>query len=367
MKRRLPKLLLALALLVAAGLLLHEDAARRAEARDRELAERLVGPLLPGVPDTGKPLWSVALFGENLKPLSIQGGTHATLGADLVRQTAPPPSDNSFQEQSTWFVGVGTPTESRLFESLRTDPDARAAWESVSGRAFLVVEGTVTNLLPDNVRERSIFPLKSDGAGLRERLVSALDAESARADVSFAEERLTAGVAIVLSNGTLDEKPGRFRRAVGWCCNRLAFLPLDSLAEWAAEERTRPSDPVFPVECQVLSLLVEEGQAAPCLMHRSVSETLRQLALSVDASAPLAASLRALLAKHRPEALGRRRDPKEALMARQSAVVTVVFPDRIEERTIPLADTRLRAFLLDLLRLLADPPPVTPSTSPTDP
>ena len=87
----------------------------------------------------------------------------------------------------------------------------------------------------------------------------------------------------------------------------------------------------------------------------------------MDASAPLAASLRALLAKHRPEALGRRRDPKEALMARQSAVVTVVFPDRIEERTIPLADTRLRAFLLDLLRLLADPPPVTPSTSPTDP
>ena len=54
-------------------------------------------------------------------------------------------------------------------------------------------------------------------------------------------------------------------------------------------------------------------------------------------------------------------------MARQSAVVTVVFPDRIEERTIPLADARLRAFLLDLLRLLADPPPVTPSTSPTDP
>ncbi len=357
--KRLPRLLLLLALLVAAGWLVNEYAERRAEARDRELAERLVGPLLPGVPDTGKPLWSVALFGENLKPLSIQGGTHATLGADLVRQTPPP--DDSFQVASTWFVGVGTPTESRLFESLRTDPDTRAAGESPSapGRAFLVVEGTATNLLPDNVRERSIVPLKSDGAGLRERLVSALDAESARADVSSAEERLTAGVAIVLSNGTLDEEPGRFRRSVGWCCDRLAFLPLDSLAEWAAEERTRPSDPVFPVECQILSLLVEEGQAAPCLMHRSVSETLRQLALSVDASEPLATSLQALLAKHRPEALGRRHDPKEAPMAQQSAVVTVVFPDRIEARTIPLADARLRAFLLDLLRLLTDPPPAS--------
>jgi hypothetical protein len=361
MKRRLPKLLLVLVLLAAGGFALHALHAHRAETRDRELAQLLAGPLLPGVPDTGKPLWNVTLFGagEDLKPLQIQGFARDTLGADLVRQTPPP--DDSFRVLTSWLVGVGTPTESRLFESLRADPDARAAWESVAGRAFLVVEGTAANLLPDNVRERSIFPLKSDGTGLRERLVSALDAESARADVSFAEERLTAGVIIVLSNGPLDEEPGRFRRAVGWCCDRLAFLPLDSLAEWAAEERTQPSDPVFPVECQILSLLIEEGQASPSRMNQSVSETLRQLALTMDASAPLAASLRALLAKHRPEALGLRHAPKEAPMVQQSAVVTVVFPDRFEKRTVPLADTRLRAFLLDLLRLLAAPPPASPT------
>ena len=103
------KLLLLAVILVAAGWLVNEYAERRAEARDRELAERLVGPLLPGVPDTGKPLWSVALFGENLKPLSIQGGTHATLGADLVRQTAPPPSDNSSHQRTahTDHPGLG--------------------------------------------------------------------------------------------------------------------------------------------------------------------------------------------------------------------------------------------------------------------
>ncbi|MBQ3810895.1 MAG: hypothetical protein II839_08785 [Kiritimatiellae bacterium] len=360
MKRRLPKLLLTLALLVAAGWLVNEYAERRAEARDRELAERLVGPLLPGVPDTGGPLWNVSLVYGAPEPCNIQGIARATLGADLVRLTAPPPSDGSFRTSSIWLVGVGTPTESRLFESLLADPDARAACESpgISGRAFLVVDGMATNFLPDNVRERGIVPLKADGAGLRERLVSALDAESARADVSFAEERLTAGVIIVLSNGTLDEKPGRFRRAVGWCCKRLDFLPLDSLADWAAEERTRPSDPAFPLKSQILSLNVQEGQAAPCRMHQSGNKHLGQLVLFVDASVPLAASLRALLAKHRPENLGCPYDPKESV-SQQSAVVTVVFPDRFEKRTVPLADTRLRAFLLDLLRLLAAPPPAS--------
>ena len=53
MKRPLLLLLILLALLVAAGgIALH---ARRAAARDRdrELAQLLAGPLLPGVPDAG--------------------------------------------------------------------------------------------------------------------------------------------------------------------------------------------------------------------------------------------------------------------------------------------------------------------------
>lgn len=353
MKRPLLLLLILLALLAAAGgIALH---ARRAAARDRELSERLLGPLLPGVPDAGKPLWNVMLWGKGLEILFISGTARATLGADLVRQTTPP---DGRPFRYTWLVGVGTPTESRLFESLLDDPDARAAWESapVSGRAFLVVNGTATNLFPDNVRERGFVPLKSDGAGLRERLLSVLDAESARADVSFAEERLTAGVIIVLSNWTLEEKPGRFRRAVEWCCKQLDFLPLDSLADWAAEERTSPADPTFPLTSQILSLNIQEGQAAPCRMHQSGDKTMRQLDLSVDASAPLAASLRALLAKHRPETLGRPNDPKGTVLQR-SAAVTVVFPDRVEARVVPLADARFRAFLLDLLRLLATPSP----------
>ena len=53
--KRLLRLLILLALLVAAGgFALHALHARRAAARDRdrELAELLAGPLLPGVPDT---------------------------------------------------------------------------------------------------------------------------------------------------------------------------------------------------------------------------------------------------------------------------------------------------------------------------
>ena len=294
------------------------------------------------------------LWGKGLEKLFIVGTARATLGADLVRQTAPP--DGPFRY--TWYVGVGTPTESRLFETLCADPDAREAWESanVSGRAFLGVFGTATNLLPDNVRERGIVPLKADGAGLQERLLSALDAESARASVSFAQERLTAGVTIVLTNQPYDEEPGRFRRAVGWCCERLDFLPLESLADWASEERTIPADPDFPRTTQILSLDIQEGQAAPFRMRQSEIENLRGLDLSVDASAPLAVSLRALLAKHRPETLGRPNDPKETVLQR-SAAVTVVFPDRFEARVVPLADARFRAFLLDLLRLLATPSP----------
>jgi len=346
-------LLLLLVILVAGGIALH---ARRAAARDRdrELAQLLAGPLLPGVPDAGKPLWNVMLWGKGLEKLFIVGTARATLGADLVRQTAPP--DGPFRY--TWYVGVGTPTESRLFETLCADPDAREAWESAnaSGRAFLGVFGTATNLLPDNVRERGIVPLKSDGAGLQERLLSALDAESARASVSFAQERLTGGVTIVLTNTPYDEEPGRFRRAVGWCCERLDFLPLESLADWASEERTIPADPDFPQTTQILSLDIQEGQAAPFRMRQSAIENLRGLDLSVDAFAPLAVSLRALLAKHRPETLGRPNDPKETVLQR-SAAVTVVFPDRFEARVVPLADARFRAFLLDLLRLLATPSP----------
>ena len=145
MKRPL-LLLLLLAILAAGGIALH---ARRAAARDRdrELAQLLAGPLLPGVPDAGKPLWNVMLWGKGLEKLFIVGTARATLGADLVRQTAPP--DGPFRY--TWYVGVGTPTESRLFETLCADPDAREAWESatVSGRAFLGVFGTATNLLPE--------------------------------------------------------------------------------------------------------------------------------------------------------------------------------------------------------------------------
>ena len=356
--KRLLRLLSLLALLVAAGgFALHALHARRAAARDRdrdrELAELLAGPLLPGVPDAGKPLWNVMLWGKGLEKLFIRGTARATLGADLVRQTMP--TEEPFQVLSTWLVGVGTPTESRLFETLCADPDAREAWESanVSGRAFLGVFGTATNLLPDNVRERDITDLKADGAGLRERLLSALEAESARADVSFAEERATAGVYVVLYNGSYDAQPGRFRRAVGWCCERLDFLPLDSLADWASEERTIPADPTFPLKTQILSLHIQEGQAVPCRMHQSENEkNLRQLNLSVEASTPLATSLRALMAKHRPESLGCSTDALP-----QTARVTVLFPDRVEARIVPLADARLRAFLLDLLRLLATPSP----------
>ena len=344
------------ATLLGVGIALHAHrAAARDRDRDRELAELLAGPLLPGVPDTGEPLWNVTLFGEDVEPLFIQGWAHATLGADLVLQTTT--HADSFLGRTCWFVGAGTPTASRFFESLLDDPDARAAWESapVSGRAFLVVNGTATNRLPDNVRERGFVPLKSDGTGLRERLFSTLDAESARADVSFAEERLTAGVGIVLDNWPRDEKPGRFRRAVGWCCERLDFLPLDSFADWASEERTIPPDPTFPLKTQVLSLDIREGRVAPCRMHQSGDKTMRQLDLSVDASAPLAVSLRALLAKHRPETLGRPNDPETVLQ--RSAAVTVVFPDRVETRVVSLADARFRAFLLDVLRLLATPSP----------
>ena len=354
--KRLLRLLLLFVLLAAGVFALHALHARRAAARDRELAELLAGPFLPGVPDAGKPLWNVMLWGKGLEKLFILGTARAMLGADLVRQTMPP--DVSFRYR--WLVGVGTATESRLFETLCADPDAREAWESAnaSGRAFLVVGGTATNRLPDNVRERGIVPLKSDGAGLRERLLSALDAESDRADVSFAEERLTTGVTIVLTNHPYDEEPGRFRRAVAWCCERLDFLPLESLADWASEERTIPADPDFPRTTQILSLDIQEGQAAPCRMRQSENENLRGLDLSVDASAPLAVSLRALLAKHRPETLGHPNDPKETVLQR-SAAVTVVFPDRFEARVVPLADARFRAFLLDILRLLADPPPDT--------
>ena len=359
MKRRLTKLLLLAVILVAAGWLVNEYAARRAEARDRELAERLAGPLLPGVPDTGKPLWNVSLTGKNLASLFIRGVARETLGADLIRQTAPPWPD-PLPSSSVWLVGAGTPTESRFFERLRTDPEIRDAWENpgrhASYEAFIYVDGTATNLLP-NQGEPRVDRLMSDGAGVRERLLSALDAESAREDVSFAEERLTAGVTIFLSNWTHSEKPGRFRRAVEWCCKQLDFLPLDSLADWAAEERTSPADPTFPLTSQILSLVVLEGQAAPCRMHQGENGTLlRQLDFAVDASAALAASLQALVAKHRPENLGCPYDPKESV-SQQSAVVTVVFPDRFEKRTVPLADARFRAFLLDLLRLLATPSP----------
>ena len=360
MKRPLLALLLALPA-VAVCLLLGERSARRAKARDRELAERLAGPLLPGVPgapDTGDTLWAITLWGRDLEQLEVRGLAREALGADLVRETTPPPPD-SFRDTSTWRIGVGTPTESRFFETLRADPEVREAWDAPEGPgsrgAFLVVDGTATNLLPNADRKTRIARLDSDGADLRSRLVSSLEEESAREDVSFAEERLTCGVGISLNNGPGTEEPGRFRRAVVWCCDQLDFPPLDSLAAWAAEERTQPSDPVFPRNNQILLLCIQEGQAVPRRIYQSQGEDLGQLLLRVNPSEPLAAPLRTLLAKHRPETLGHRYDSEKSDTHR--ATVMVIFPDRIEARIVPLSDARLRAFLLDFLRLLSAPPP----------
>ena len=343
------------ATLLGVGIALH---AHRAAARDRELSERLLGPLLPGVPDIGEPLWTVSLGGDNLEPFEVRGFARAALGADLVRPTTPPLPDWFFLSPSYWLVGVGTPTESRFLETFRTDPAAREAWENfgynVPHQGYLHANGTATNLLPDNVRETGGAYVK-DGVGLRDRLVSALGAESAIDGVSFAEERLVAGVVVSLNNWPSFEYPGRFRRTVAWCCAKLDFLPLDSLADWASEERDVPSDPTIPWQHQFLSLVVWEGRPASCRMHQEKTEIRRQLELSVDASEPLAAAFRALLAKHRPETFGRRYDPEKSDANR--ATVTVLFPDRVEARIVPLADARLRAFLLDLLRLLATPSP----------
>ncbi len=354
MKRPL-LLLLLLAILVAGGIALH---AHRAAARDRELSKRFLGPLLPGVPDIGEPLWTVSLGGDDLEPFEVRGFARAALGADLVRPTTPPLPDWFFLSPSYWLVGVGTPTESRFLETFRTDPAAREAWENfgynVPHQGYLHANGTATNLLPDNVRETG-GAYVTDGVGLRNRLVSALDSESALDGVSFAEERLVAGVVVSLNNWPSIEYPGRFRRTVAWCCVKLDFLPLDSLADWASEERDVPSDPTIPWQHQLLSLVVWEGRPASCRMHQEKTEIRRQLEVSVDASAPLAAAFRALLAKHRPETFGCRYDPQKSDANR--AAVTVLFPDRVEARIVPLDDARLRAFLLDFLRLLATPSP----------
>ena len=99
MKRRV-LLLLLFVLLATGGFALHALHAHRAAARDRELSKRFLGPLLPGVPDIGEPLWTVSLGGDDLEPFEVRGLARAALGADLVRPTTPPLPDWFFLSPS---------------------------------------------------------------------------------------------------------------------------------------------------------------------------------------------------------------------------------------------------------------------------
>jgi hypothetical protein len=357
--KRLLAVLLAIAILGTlvlgtARFLLGRHALRRADAQARELAELLHGPLLPGEPEKKGTVWEVTL----LRP--IQGvTTFRVVGVDepdtdLVRMSVLKPDGGVLL---CWGIGVGTPTEVRFLEALRSDPvvcEALGRNDKASPReAFLAVFGTMKRLLPDSF-STPVAMESGEEEDLRNHLDAVLVAESARDDVRFTEESQSFVVMIGVNNLALDEEPGAFKRLAGRIGDLFDITPL---TEWASRERKRPPTVAFPKGFLSLQISLCEGMVAPCRIIRGEGEYMTTIAIDVEASTRLAASLRGLFAKHRPETFGIHGDPHPfRFPAGQYAYVKVATPHQTETRHFPLSNARFHEFLIDLLRLLSAPP-----------
>jgi hypothetical protein len=366
MKR--PLLLLLLAILVAGGIALH---ARRAAARDRELAELLAGPFLPGATVVGNP-W---FFGISTGPgdeceCPVSGETILVPGAvtpaDLVVTRASSTDPDGAFAGIHWTVRAGSPTESRFFGFLRTARNEGLLVPAGPGEAIaddrhrFVWQGISTDGFTEDAEFANYSKALNEGdvRGFRERVSRFFETEAARGDVVVREER-GASLWFDFHDRFRTEPPGLFRRAVGWVCDAIGRPELYSVSKWAERKRAVP-DPLLPLAGRSFAIVPgapREGRLYRFSFDSSEKEPPR--VFTVADGTPLADAFRSLCAKYEPWTLGTPVPPltpsklhladKTMLQGKTGTNEWAVAFDR--------PTPRLRAFLTDLLRLLATPSP----------
>ena len=359
--KRPARLVLLFALLAAGGFALR---AHLAAARDRELAELLDGPLLPGAADV-REIWR--LSGRVGTPsvgrrhlISVLGASFPELGADLVRRRGllDPDGGDDNCPHDEWWIGAGTRTEGRFLGFLRADP-------FVEGLAEREKPGGIVswwNLKDGGLPPESGFAEFSGTArtdqtelqDFRDRLDAFLEGEAAREDVVFREERTEWSLAFIHAAGIVE--PPHVKRAVGRICDWLGLEMLEPVSDWAAGGwDMRSDDPLSRL--QFVSFLLVDGAPAPGLRRFAAVRADATLPTSFDVAdgTPLAAAIRKLFETDDPRTIGDAVPPGfvpppycTALHGRDG---TNRWMSALERPT-----PKVRAFLSELVRLLAAPP-----------
>ena len=339
------------ALLLAGGFAWH---VRRAEARRSELARLVSGPLLPGAADAEYTwhLYSGTFVPRTRSFFQVSALPRRELGADLVRRLSPLFEDGDDHGVFWFVVAAGSPVEKRLFDFLRADPfveSARTAPRPFRGGdyvSWLELEA----VFPTNANGRVAGPSETETLAFRDRLAGFLEAESARPDVVFREERQTFFLSCVC---VPRHKPGWFRRAVGWVCGKLDAAPLAPLSQWAERGPGGTDDPLFRISWTTIEIW--DGVPAPGFRAGKNASGFPRTFVVPDGT-PLAAAIRDLCAKRRPWTFGTPFSRTNPLPAdREFSATLTGWNGEGEWAVSSEAPTpRFRAFVTELLRLLAD-------------
>ena len=354
------------ALLLGGGFALH---ARRAAARDRELPALMMGTLLPG----SEGVWKAWFFA----PGSDEYGTDWSVWGETVLEPGSGPTAHLIRESHAalgltnafWVVRTGTPTESRFFDLLRSlretgllvpaGPSSTFAFRQASW------QGLPPSVLTDSLRNDVTFVSEEmdDAArrALSERITSFLEAEAARDDVVFREEE---PCRFVISLGFRSqqriEQPGRFRRTVARACDALSLPQLRPVSGWANRQRFVP-DPYEPFGCPQIELVrgaPDAGRRRLDGMVLSYPPRDRPWNFVVADGTPLADAIRSLCDERTPWAF---RDTVPSAAENVRASLSFWGSTEEQERSVCFdrMTPQLRDFMIDLLRLLADPPPAS--------
>ena len=346
MKR--PRLLLLLLALLLVGYLVALYIPRDEEA---DIPTLRSGPLLPGAVDVTCNQWIFSPSTRTNAFFWVEGQTGSD--ADVAHRLRSSTEIGRRKIEDYWIVATGTPTETRLFDFLRTDAfsqDALSKKTHGGNVSFAWINNLTNNAFPSADAHGGAKGLdEAETLAFRDRLQSFFNTEAARSDVVFREERTT--FCLNFDVYSSQEPPGRFKHAVGWVCDQLDLPVLKPISDWA-----KRGQKILDGSLDWLSLSVQivDGIPAPGV-RITYSKDLPSNFLISDGT-PLAEAIRKLCEKHRPRTLGK-------------TVTFGQFPPKHNARLLVLdgednygvyldyPTPRFRAFLADLLRLLANPPP----------
>lgn len=356
--------------------------ARRAAACDRELARLISGPLLPGS-EAVRNQWMFGIHSEEDLPIDcvVQGESvlepGSEPGADVIRRIYIGSDRENGTNPIYWTIRSGTPTEQRFFDFLRDACETgilvlneKNGVRSSRNRAF--VQDFPSGALPEKTRGKyATYSPEMDERSrreLRERVGAFFEREAARDGVVLREEAAMP-FSLFFAIGQFEE-PGIVRRAVAWTCDRLSLSFLESVREWAngADVLVDPLQRLngrtvlfFHGAPQTGVRYMPDKNWSEPIVFIDPPETVVPIVFGISDETPLAAAIRNLCETRKPWTLGESVPSLTPGEAFHLGRPVLIGQDGTNKWTVVLDRTspRFRSFMLDLLRLLADPPPAS--------